>query len=143
MGLGSAHYRLGSSAAAEAALRRALELRPGDCQTRARLTAALCAQQKHEAATWLSDIVRDVGDGGGRHYCAVLAEASAGNVAAALEQLELAYSRREHPLDLLLVDPLLNPLRGQAQFQSMLERVGLLPSSRRRENDAARLRRSR
>lgn len=58
-------------------------------------------------------------------YNLVLDFASLGEVDQALHWLERAYAQRETDLVYLAVDPRLDPLRQEARFQALLERVGL------------------
>jgi adenylate cyclase len=55
----------------------------------------------------------------------VLAYIGMGNNDQALAWLEKAYAQRSNGLTALKVDPIYDPLRGNAQFQNVLARVGL------------------
>jgi hypothetical protein len=68
--------------------------------------------------------------GEGSAYYVALAYARAGMKDEALEWLEKAYDRREAWLMWIAVDPRVDPLRSDARFAKMLERVGLDVSRR-------------
>jgi TolB-like protein len=60
----------------------------------------------------------------GSHYQQAEVNAQIGRPAEALKWLETAYAKRDPGLLWLRNDPLLDPLRGEAQFKDLLSRLG-------------------
>lgn len=104
----------GALKAAEAEQAKAFAL-PAAAIARHRLGDAAGA----EAA--LAQLVRDFD---GSFYQQAEVHAQLGRPAEALAQLEAAYAKRDPGLLWLPNDPLLDPLRGEAQFKNLLSRLG-------------------
>jgi TolB-like protein len=73
------------------------------------------------AAAALAALERDYD---GSHYQQAEAHAQIGNLTEALEMLETAFAKRDPGILWLRNDPLLDPLRSEAQFQDLLLRLG-------------------
>ncbi len=78
-----------------------------------------------EAAAALDELVARYADTAALQRAEVAAQW--GDLDLAFSNLEHAFAVRDVGVSLLLVDPLLEPLRGDARYAPMLERVGLLP----------------
>jgi serine/threonine-protein kinase len=124
--MGRALAQQGDFAAAAQALRRAVELSGGDSE----MTAALAytharAGTEDEARSLLSRLESRARE---RYLSPViLAEvyAGLGEAGRALEALERAADLRSADLHWLDVDPVFEPLRGEARFRALVARIGL------------------
>jgi hypothetical protein len=58
-------------------------------------------------------------------YYVAAVHVALGDSAAALRWLKRAFEERSHSLVFLKVDPVMEPLRGEAAFNALVERVGL------------------
>ena len=154
---GWSRISLGDYPAAETALSRALELSPGISGTHDTLGQIAFLQHDYlrakaefeKESTGLSRLqglamtLPRLGDraGGDRAYAKMQADygenarfqqaevlAQRGDRTAALDMLERAYASNDSGLVLLLSDPLLAPLAGEARFRELARKIGLTGS---------------
>jgi len=122
--LGKVHEQKGEAVKAIAMLSRALELAPDDPVTMSVMAHALAtAGDMVEARKILADL-EAIGD---RRYVSSLQMAAIriglGETDQALESLEQAYDNRDVELVWLKINPVFDPIRSDARFVDLVERV--------------------
>ena len=121
-----AHQRLGQMDRAEHAARRAVELSGATAVTRAALAGVLGTRGRGpEARSILEALAQEGRDGYVPSYEMAGAYVGLGELDTAMEWLERARRERSHSIVFLEVDPGLDPLRSRADFDDLLDRVGL------------------
>jgi tetratricopeptide (TPR) repeat protein len=109
---------------AEAAMEAAAELSGRDGGSLASLATTLARRgREREARALLTelDALRQTTYVSAYDFATV--HTALGEIAAALEWLERAYDERTHRMAFLLVDPRLDPLRGEPRFRELLRRM--------------------
>lgn len=127
--LGAAFEGLGQLDAAEGAHRRAVELSSGDQRSRAGLARALARSgQEAQARAILVELEREGEAGYAPWYDIAQIWIALGDNRTALQRLERAEAAHARSMVFLGVDPQLVPLRSDAGFQALVERVGFTSS---------------
>jgi len=122
--LGKVHEQKGESEKAVEMLTRALELAPDDPVTMSVLAHALATAGRSVEAR---NILADLEAIGNRRYVSSLQMAAIrialGETDQALEALEQAYDNRDVELVWLKINPVFDPIRSDARFVELVERV--------------------
>ena len=125
-GLGIAQSQAGQHAAAIASLKRALDLSENSPVILGHLGAAYAAAGQRSAAL---EALKDLETQSARQYVPASAMAmiqtALGDRNAALDLLQKAYEEHDFAVSQLSVAPWFAPLRGDARFQKLIERLGL------------------
>jgi TolB-like protein/tetratricopeptide (TPR) repeat protein len=109
-----------------AALQTAARMGPGNAFTEAALAYALGRAGRHQEARWALDQL-SVKYAYVPHWFHSIVRIGLGDYERALQSLENAFRDHEPCLVSLKVDPVFDPLRGEARFAEMVRRVGLEP----------------
>lgn len=118
---------LGRLDAAEAAIRRTVEMSEGSPISRAALARVLALQGRASDARAIIRELESEGEGGYvPSYEIAQAHLALGDEATAIRRLERAIAERSHSVALLGVDPQLEGLRDAPAFRDLLRRVDLL-----------------
>jgi serine/threonine protein kinase/Tfp pilus assembly protein PilF len=108
------------------ALLHSLPLATGDVEaSRIALLGLVYAQQGHlgKASGALRQIERSVTTGSEQNLQLASLAAAVGDSSRAMKYLERAYTRRQMSLLFIAVDPLMDPLRSDARFRSLLAKL--------------------
>jgi tetratricopeptide (TPR) repeat protein len=123
---GMAHVLCGRGEAAVDNLRQACQLGRGNAVMRAGLGYVYAAVGDRKAARVVLREFNEAADAQGRYaYEAAVIQAALGETGAALDLLEEACRARSGWMTYLAVDPRLDPLRGEARFAALVNRLGL------------------
>ena len=109
-----------------AALQTAARMGPGNAFTEAALAYALGRAGRRQEARWALDQL-SVKYAYVPHWFHSIVRIGLGDNERALQSLENAFRDHEPCLVSLKVDPVFDPLRGEARFAEMVRRVGLQP----------------
>ena len=108
-------------------LLRSLPVEPEDADSRAAHLAIAYAQagEPAKATPILQRLLEKVRGGDASAYMAAEIYSALGNRQKAIEMLQIAFNKRESGVLFVNVDPLLAPLRGEPQFQALLQQMHL------------------